>query len=299
MSQGASDNCGTCEFSRITLGPGPTSKDDDRIFTCRVRHFVIENPFWTYCHNHQRRNPLMTTRPRGPVWAGIAGELRGHPLSEQVLAIPELVLPRDLSATRVPYFGDIRPLYSDHGRCEVYGEEAEHTIALRMADDQRVCFCSPAHYLLWWLERAPNAASYRQRRPVTSEVLYEDLLLIGKELARLELDGAQATDEQRIRDILGGLEGVVIQTGHGYVDLAGINEQLARVQEDDELSPHLLVCLQLMAEIGEAFQADSPDLKAIHLALRRTSQAVQDFLSGRPFRGGSARRRRRASFWKR
>lgn len=300
MNQGGSDNCGTCEFNRVTLGPGPTSKDDDRIFYCRVRQTVVDNPFWTYCHNHQRRNPLLTRRTRGPMWAAITGELGQHSLSEQVLAIPELVLPRDLAGlTRAPYFGDVRPLYSDHGRCEVYGEEAEHTIALRLADDQRVCFCSVAHYLLWWLERAPNANRYRQRRLVSSEVLYEDLLLIGKELARMDQASAQVIAERRLRDVLGGLEGIIIQTGHGYLDLAGIDDQLDKVREEDDLSPHLLLCLQTVAEVGEALQFPLPDPRAIHSAIRRLNRAVQDFLAGKPYRGRPRRgRRRRAAFWR-
>lgn len=284
MSSESSDCCGTCEFNTIQRAAGQRpSAYEDYPFFCEIRRLVIENPFWTYCYNHQRRNPLLVRRIRGPLWAAVSPALRQISWDAGAYIPPQVRPPRDaLKHARVPYYDGVRPLDSDAGRCEVCGEEAEHTIALRVSGADRRCFCSVAHYLQWWLKTAPGAEPYRNLRPVPWDTLENDLVVLSEALADLDAQPITTLDEKRVLDVLGGLEGALIQAGHGYIDLVQAEIYLRRPEARGELSPHLLRILLAMAEVGQLMREEPRNRQAIRNAVHRIRESLDSFLAGQP-----------------
>ena len=300
MPVASSDCCGTCEFNTISQSEGRTPPgDQDRAFFCQIRQVPIDNPFWTFCHNHQRRNPLLSRTPRGPIWATVSNVLRQMPLAEDLYIPPEAAPPADVDSSRyarVPYFGGTRPLDSDQGRCEVCGEEVSRTIALRFpATQERLCFCSVAHYLQWWLQTAPEAQPYRNRRPISSDVLYGDLLLLVEELVRVETQLLTALDKSRLLDVLRGLEGALVQANNGYLDLARAGRYLREREAGGKPSSHLLRAWLKMAQISEAMHEEAPNRQLVRSAVRDMREALDRFLASVP--GQEERPRRSRKWW--
>ena len=142
---GGSDCCGTCEFN--AMNDRESGRPEERSFRCEIRQIDIDSPFWTLCHNHPRRNPLLSRSARGPLWAALSGAFRPLPLREGVYLPPEARPPQEMGRyVYLPYYGVVRPLESDWGACAVCGEEVTRTISLRPERGQpRLCFCSVAH----------------------------------------------------------------------------------------------------------------------------------------------------------
>ena len=69
MPNGGSDCCGTCWFNRKNRGERgiPSAPNRDVEPYCEIRHFEIEDPFYTYCANHPHRRPERDPIPIGPV----------------------------------------------------------------------------------------------------------------------------------------------------------------------------------------------------------------------------------------
>ena len=305
MSMRSSDCCGTCEFNSINQQDGRTPPgEQDRAFFCQVRQVAMDNPFWTFCNNHQRRNPLLSQTPRGPIWATVSNVLRQLPFDEGFYLPPEASPPPDAARhARVPYYDGARPLDSDQGRCEVCGEQAEHTIALRFpATNERLCFCSAAHYLQWWLQTAPQAQPYRDRRPVSPDVLYGDLLVLVEEMVEIEARLLTSLDKAQLLDVLRGLEGALIQANGGYLDLALAEQRLKEPQRNPvslPLSPHLLRAWLKMAQIGQTLREGIPNRQLVRAGVRDIREALDRFLAGAPERAGQpVRRKKWWQLWK-
>lgn len=64
MPNGGVDNCGECDFA--------SGLDSDSA-RCEIRNTSIEHPFWTYCANHPKNNPLKVQVAVGPIYED-AGE---------------------------------------------------------------------------------------------------------------------------------------------------------------------------------------------------------------------------------
>ncbi|MBD3229166.1 MAG: hypothetical protein GF329_13365, partial [Candidatus Lokiarchaeota archaeon] len=108
MPNGGSDCCATCPFNGINKGKiqYPSKEDvSNSKFHCEIRDFDIKVPFWTYCNNHPRRNPLWSEIPRGPVWCSVYQDYDSKPL-EKNFRIPAKFLPPvgDGMYRRIPYY---------------------------------------------------------------------------------------------------------------------------------------------------------------------------------------------------
>lgn len=64
MPNGGIDNCGECDFASGLGSDGAR---------CEIRNTLIEHPFWTYCANHPKNNPLKVQIAVGPIYED-AGE---------------------------------------------------------------------------------------------------------------------------------------------------------------------------------------------------------------------------------
>ncbi len=72
MPNGGSDCCGTCWLNSANIGaPGHVSHDVES--RCVIRNVVIQNPYWTYCANHQSHNLEKTQIPIGPIYLDSGG----------------------------------------------------------------------------------------------------------------------------------------------------------------------------------------------------------------------------------
>jgi len=68
MPNGGSDCCGTCKYNAKNKGePGYKHRKDLEPAICNIRNLSIETPFYTYCANHNYRNPEGIKIPIGPV----------------------------------------------------------------------------------------------------------------------------------------------------------------------------------------------------------------------------------------
>lgn len=296
MFSRGSDCCGTCEFNTANREQDASIGWQDRTFICEIRQQAIDAPFWTYCHNHQRRNPLLSQRPRGPIWAAVTSNLRSVPFSEHLYLPPEVRLPRDVVGwTRAPYYEGLRPRDSGRGACEICGDQIEHTLALELGPADKRCFCSVAHYMEWWFQMAAEASPYRDRHPVSPVALRNDLQVLAAEIAKLDSQPLLSLDETRLMDVLGGLEGALIQSGHGYLDLAQIAIYLGQPSVYPELSPRLLRILSKMGEIGQRMHEEIRNVRHIRAALHEIHELLDAYLVSELLEGpgGPMRKRRR------
>lgn len=291
------DCCSTCEFNAIHQ-LGGAQAEGEQAFLCRIRQLAIASPFWTFCNNHQRRNPLLIREPRGPLWGAVSHPPQELPLSPRVLAIPELVPPRDVPGEyRLPYCGDQRPLDSGAGTCAVCGAATDHAIAVSH-EASRICFCSVAHYLEWWLENAPESGSYGGRVPVERGDLEENLIVLMDELAEMDTQPPSKLDTGHMLDLMRGLEGIIAQTLHGYPDLARVQDALAGPAAKGSPSPHLLVILSRMAELGELRQAELADRRAMHRRVHQIRMLLESYLAGEPLPKPAGSDSRWWRFWR-
>ncbi len=276
---------------------GQAGTESQEAFRCQIRQVAIASPFWTYCHNHQRRNPLLIREPRGPLWGAVSRPALELPLSPRIAAIPELIPPQDAAGVcRLPYCGDQRPLDSDAGTCAVCQTTIDHAIAMSH-EDSRVCFCSAAHYLEWWLDHAPEAAAYRERLPVSDDALQDNLIVLVDELAEMDTQPPSRLEIGRMLDLLRGLEGIIAQIMGGYPDLARVQEAIQAPPREADGSPHLLLILSRMAQVGELCQAELPDLRALHRRLHQIRSVLESYLAGAPLPQPPGAARRWWRFW--
>lgn len=71
MPNGGSDCCGTCWFNAKNKGKaGYEHADDPESAFCLIRNIAIDDPFYTYCHNHPCHRPEQDQIPIGPVFTG-------------------------------------------------------------------------------------------------------------------------------------------------------------------------------------------------------------------------------------
>ena len=72
MPNGGSDCCGTCWFNSRNKGKAGRNRSAGRSerHYCIIRELPIHGAFYTYCANHQYRNPGRIEVPIGPVWIG-------------------------------------------------------------------------------------------------------------------------------------------------------------------------------------------------------------------------------------
>lgn len=71
MPNGGSDNCGTCWYNRKNRGQaGHGHGNNPEPHHCEIRDVPItEDPFYTYCANHQHHQPAGNRIPVGPIFA--------------------------------------------------------------------------------------------------------------------------------------------------------------------------------------------------------------------------------------
>lgn len=78
MPNGGTDCCGTCWFNAKNKGKAgyePANHKSSELAFCLIRNLDIEDPFYTYCHNHPYRRPEQDRIPIGPVLtANASGE---------------------------------------------------------------------------------------------------------------------------------------------------------------------------------------------------------------------------------
>ncbi len=167
MPNGGTDCCGTCPFNGVNKGEIKYPSIDEKDFFCEIRGFKIQSPFWTYCNNHPKRNPLRIKEPRGPIWAAILSTYNTTPLRNDLNIPFELLPPEgDSMYIRIPYFDKIRPYEGSSRTCEICGKKSANTISIKINDkSERIYhFCSSSHYFEWWLNNDPLAISLKKER---------------------------------------------------------------------------------------------------------------------------------------
>jgi hypothetical protein len=270
MPNGGSDCCGTCPFNGVNRGKAGYPPEDARDFRCELRGFGIANPFWTYCNNHPRRNPLLIRRPRGPVWSTVIHTLDSKPFRPGVRVPPELLPPQgDGMYVRVPYLGGARPGHGKAGTCTVCREGAEETVAL-----DALRFCSVAHYLEWWLRESGAPA----RGPLTFADLRSRLERLRRELVPA-LASLRAGDPGPLVARLEELDDLLVQLGYGrHFDLVIAGVLVEHPDLRGRLSKALLDLQIHLYDVAGALRSDPPDHAEAAPLVEEMGRTIDRFL---------------------
>ncbi|MHA1364428.1 MAG: hypothetical protein ACTSP1_18205 [Candidatus Freyarchaeota archaeon] len=256
MPNGGSDCCATCPFNSVNSGRSWEP-------FCEVRGFPIEDPYWTYCGNHPRRNPLLVRSPRGPVWAAVFEAYDSKPFSEGV-RIPPMLLPPagDAVYVRIPYYRNTRPVEDGAGVCIVCGERCESAILLEPEDEERKFFCSVAHYFEWWL-KSPEAAPYHDQAALDADSVKDRLGEIGRNLLGAGEVLRATGNTGQVFEQLVLLDDLRVQLGHGGIDLTHAAVYLYNPEMRGNRSPHLLRLQLTLSRAGQLLGQDPPRVEAI------------------------------------
>jgi hypothetical protein len=274
MPNGGSDCCGTCPFNGVNKGVWghPSDLTSGPEFRCEIRGFQIADPFWTYCNNHPRRNPLWRRTPRGPVWAAVFYDRDSKPLREGVVVPPHLLPPvGDAMYVRVPYLRGARPETARGGACELCGESPEESIRLDEPGRPPRSFCSVAHYLERWLQEAEEAKAPAPGAIGEAEARRRAEGLSGRFGALLAAPGAP--DRGAAAPLLEALEDLLAALPTGRID--PLHAAIYLEQPDLRGSlPEAPLSLQVsLHKAAMILQGDCADLRSVLLdiegALRR------------------------------
>jgi len=275
MPNGGSDCCGTCPFNKV-------SPSGEQYHFCEIRDFKIEIPYWTYCNNHPRRNPLLLRTPRGPIWAPAYVDLDSKPFSEDLKIPPEILPPAgDAMYVRIPYYQNTRPDTDEAGVCVICGEQCERTISLEPLGEDKKFFCSTAHYFEWWLA-SPEAIPYRNKSSLGAGSINEKLGEISKKLSDAGIALRTTGDREQVMGRLAELDNLLLELGYGSVDLMHAMIYLENPELSGELSPHLLRLQVYLSRAGGLLQQEPLDAEAILASLSDIQNTIQRFLSGNP-----------------
>jgi hypothetical protein len=287
MPNGGSDCCGTCPFNRVNKGKFQYPPPDAGDFFCEIRKFKIEDPFWTYCNNHPRRNPLLVQTLRGPVWAPVPYRLDSKPL-RGVQIPPELFPPQgDAMYVRIPYYQNARPDADGAEVCVVCGERHEATISVALSEEDKKFFCSVAHYFEWWLASAPEATPYRDKPRRDQDTIKAELEATMANLSDAGHALRTTGNRMQITGLLANLEDLFVELGcGGRVDVVHAALNL----EDSKARGKLLLHrarLQLdLSSAGDLLWQEQLDVEAILACLSDIQDTVRRFLTGEPLPPG-------------
>ncbi|MBS7648192.1 MAG: hypothetical protein QW261_09015 [Candidatus Jordarchaeaceae archaeon] len=257
MPNGGSDCCGTCTFNRA-------NKDKSQEPFCEVRNFKIEDPYWTYCNNHPRRNPLLVRTPRGPVWTAIFAELDSKPFSKELQIPPKLLPPKgDAMYVRAPFCGGIRPYQDGAGVCTICGEECMYTVSVEPLNQDKKFFCSTAHYFEWWFNSCSEATMYREETPINKDSFKKRLEEISKSLSDAEAELRTKGDKQRIVELLLKVDDLLFDLGYGGVDLIHAAIYTENPELNEGFSPFMLRLQIDLSRAGNLLQQDILDTESV------------------------------------
>jgi hypothetical protein len=282
MPNGGSDCCGTCSFNRVNKGKIQYPSPDVGYSFCEIREFKIEDPFWTYCNNHPRRNPLLVQTPRGPVWAPVPYDLASKPLSGMQIP-PELFPPQgDAMYVRIPYYQNARPDADGAEVCIVCGKSHGATISVTLSEEDKKFFCSVAHYFEWWLESAPEAAPYRDKPRRDEDTIKAELEAIRSSLSDAGNALRTTGNRRQITRLLANLEDLFVELGYGRVDLvhAALNLDDPKIR-GKPLQYRTRLQLDL-SSAGDLLQQEQLDVEAVLACLSDIQDTVRRFLAGEP-----------------
>jgi hypothetical protein len=127
----------------------------------------------------------------------------------------------------------------------------------------------------------------------------DNLAELDRELAGLAGHPPATRDLVYLDDVLTGLEGAIIQAGHGFADLALLKHQLEQSEEDGPRPKHLQQILLLLAHVGQELQADLPDRAKLAALIQEIHETLHAFLQGDPYPSRPVRRTKWWQFWRR
>ncbi len=272
MPNGGSDCCGTCPFNR-------TNKDKSQEPFCEIRKFRIEKPYWTYCNNHPRRNPLLSKTPRGPVWAPIFADYDSKPFSEDLRIPPRLLPPiGDAMYVRVPYYQNTRPIEDESGDCTICGEKCENTISVEPLNEDKKYFCSTAHYFEWWLANSTEATPYLEKAPLNTDLIKNKFRDLSQNLSGAGELLRATGDRDQIIGYLAEIEELFVELGYGDVDVLHAAIYLEAPEISGGRSPHLLLLQVYLTRAGGLLQQEPFDIENILKCLSDIQNTIQRFL---------------------
>lgn len=284
MPNGGSDCCGTCAFNGVNLGKVQYPPEGSSSFFCEIRKFLIEDPFWTFCNNHPRRNPLWSRIPIGPIWAAVYVSYNTKPMSKDIKIPPELIPPvGDGSYSRIPYYQFKRPVQEGRGICQVCAEQCTYSISLSM-DEGRILFCSAAHYFEWWLKSDFMALAFTRKTPLDYDAIRDRFRVIVEKIPEC-FEIQEEVEKESALKILQEVFELLISSHFGQIDLMHAalfleHPELKHSQFQEKRSPHLLRVYTELAEAAYLIRRNEPSEKgefASHIV--RMREAIEGFLS--------------------
>ena len=276
MPNGGSDCCATCPWNGVNKGKlkYPPSGSED--FFCEIRKFKIETPYWTYCNNHPRRNPLWRTKPRGPIWAAIYQDYDSKHMSDDLHIPPEFIPPQgDAMYVRVPYYEGIRP-YGDRDQvCEICKEKSESNVTIVKSESEFISFCSVAHYFEWWLHNSPEVKKYLEKPTLKpNEVLIKFVTLNNKIKEIMKVKTISM-----IREVLIELDDLLIDLGQLRIDSMHAKIYLQYPKTRGKLSPQLLQLKVELESLAYKLREEKVDWDKLNLGLIDIQKNIDILLS--------------------
>ena len=276
--RGEKDSCRTCPFNGVHPDRREPSSQKIEGFFCGIRIFPIEDPDRTFCSNHPARNPLRSTRVRGPIWAAVHISLDSKPLSREVRIPPEFVPPQGVGLYfRIPFFGVTRPLAGGAGPCHSCGNISGETIRLAFEDHEK-CFCSAAHYFEWWLRHDPEALERYRRLPLEQETIHRRLARIPEALFN-GMEGIETEGTEWLVSTLEELESLIQEIR--YRRISALHENLGRDDVDRalsrlriEFSPQLQILQKQLTRVGEKIHSPSVGYASLYPWIEKIVRSV-------------------------
>lgn len=262
------DSCRSCPFNGVNRGLQVFAPRESENFFCDIRIFPIDSPDLSFCANHPVRNPLWSTRVRGPLWTAVHISLDSRPLSRKVRIPPELVPPQGAGHSfRIPFFGMTRPVQDGAAPCEICGAVAEETIRLTHENGD-LRFCSAAHYFEWWLQHDPEAAAGCRRLPLELKTLRARLSRLPEAL----LNGMEEFRTGGGKWLMSGLEDLEILLQEiRFRRMAALYDALDREDAERalshlqvEMSPTLQILQKQLSRVGEKLRSPEAEYDSLY-----------------------------------
>lgn len=268
MPNGGSDCCGTCPFNGVNKGKVQYPPENVRMtakYFCEVRNFEIKVPFWTYCNNHPRRNPLWSKKPRGPVWCAVYQDYDSKAFNKD-LKIPAEFLPPvgDAMYVRIPYYKMTRPNLDDKAECHICGEMKDDTISIDPPDEDKKYFCSVSHYYEWWFKNSPLIKEY-QKNELSINDFKTELSNIGESLSPLteKYLSEENESQQELLKYLQQLDDLIRTTPYAVYDIAHVEIFLNDPELQKKFSSFMLQLKKYLSEIGTLLRRDPKNKEQI------------------------------------
>jgi hypothetical protein len=268
LPNGGSDCCGTCPFNGVNKGKVQYPPDDIRMtakYFCEIRNFEIDVPFWTYCNNHPRRNPLWSKTPRGPVWTAVYQSYDSKSFNKNLKILAEFLPPvGDGMYARIPYYKMTRPNLDHAAECHICGEKCEDTISIDPPDEDKKFFCSVSHYYEWWLSNSPLIKEYQQKE-LKIDDFKAKLLNIGEFLSS-SIETYRSRENEGKKELLKylqQLDDLIRQTPYAVYDIVHIEIFLNDPELQKKFSSFMLQLKTYLSEIGILLRRDPKNKEAI------------------------------------